>query len=59
MNWVTLKKFSVLSGYTEKALHHKIERGIWTKDIMWRKAPDGRLFININKFEDWIIKGAA
>ena len=59
MNWVTVNKFSDLTGYTPKAIYNKIERGVWSKNTIWRKAPDGRLFININEFEDWIIKGAA
>jgi len=59
MKWVTLNKFSELSGYTRKALYNKTARGDWKKDLIWRKAPDGRLFFNINEFEDWIIKGAA
>jgi len=54
MNWVTINKFSDLSGYTHKAVYNKIGRGIWKHNVLWIKAPDVRLFININEFEKWI-----
>ena len=59
MKWITVKKFSMLSGYTIKAVYNKIERGVWNKDEIWRKAPDGRLFINIIAFENWVQGVAA
>ena len=54
MNWITVKKFSEKSGYTKKAIYNKVERGVWSKDKLWKKAPDGRLFINISAFENWV-----
>lgn len=54
MNWVTIKRFSDESGYTAKAVYSKISRGDWIMDIHWRKAPDGRIFINIKAIEHWI-----
>ena len=55
MNWVTIKRFSELSGYTEKAVRNKIARGDWQMDVHWRKAPDGRILINLEAIEDWVI----
>ena len=54
MNLVTIKRFSELSGYTRKAIYNKVERGVWTHNIIWRKAKDGRIFINIEEFEKWV-----
>lgn len=54
MNWITLKKYSELSGYTCKALYNKIERGILKEGTHWKKSPDGRLHISVKDFEAWI-----
>ena len=54
MNWIILKKFSVLSGYTPKAVYNKIERGQWTHGVHYRKAPDGKFFINAKEVENWV-----
>lgn len=53
MNWVTVRKMSELSGYTQKAVYNKIEKGIWLLDRHYRKAPDGRLLLSISAIEDW------
>ncbi len=54
VNWVTIKRFSELSGYTKKAIELKVERGVWLKDHHWVKAPDGRILISIKAVEAWI-----
>ena len=54
MKWVTVKKLAELSGYSEKAIHIKKERGIWLEGIHWKKSPDGRLQFNIEAIELWI-----
>jgi len=53
MNWIKLKVFSEMSGYTPKAVYNKVARGQWVLDIHYRKAPDGRYFINPKAVEDW------
>lgn len=54
VKWVTLKKFSELTGYTPDAIYKKIERGVWLDGVIWRKAPDGRILLNTNEFERWV-----
>jgi len=54
MKWVTIKKLAELSGYSEKAIYNKKDRGIWIKDVHWKKSPDGRLQFNIKAIEFWI-----
>ena len=56
MNWVTIKKFSELCGYSEDAIRAKIKKGQWLIDSHFKKAPDGRIFIGINEVEKWITK---
>jgi len=54
MNWVTIKKFSQLCGYSEDAIRAKIKKGQWMIDQHFRKAPDGRILIDIKEVEKWI-----
>ena len=54
MNWVTIKKFSELSGYSEDAIRAKRKKGQWVIDQHFKKAPDGRILIGIKEVEKWI-----
>lgn len=54
MKWVLIKKVSELIGYTDDAIRAKIKRGVWLKDIHWKKAPDGHLFFNLEAIQKWI-----
>lgn len=54
MNYVTVKKFAEMTGYTCKAVYTKIERGIWKEGLQWRRAPDGRVLIFLTGIENWI-----
>ena len=54
MNWVTIKKFSQLCGYSEDAIRAKIKKGQWVIDQHFTKAPDGRILISITGVDKWI-----
>jgi len=54
MKYVTVKKFSELSGYTQDGIRGKIKNGKWLSDRHWKKAPDGRILINVKEVEKWI-----
>lgn len=54
MKWVLINKIEELIGYTDDAIRAKIKRGVWLQNIHWRKAPDGRLFFNIEAIQKWI-----
>lgn len=54
MKWVLINKVIELIGYTDDAIRAKIKRGIWLKDIHWKKAPDGHLFFNLEAIQKWI-----
>jgi hypothetical protein len=54
MNWVRIKKAAEYSGYTEKAIRRKMQDGVWLQGILWTKAPDGCIFINLEAVETWI-----
>ena len=50
VKYVSIKKFSELSGYTEDAVRTKIRDGVWLEGIVWIKALDGRNLINIEGY---------
>ncbi len=49
----TIKQFAQESGYSEKAIRLKLDKGIWADGIRY-KAPDGRVLISIEGFERWV-----
>lgn len=54
MRFVTVEKFSELSGYTPDAIRSKIKRGDWVQGHEWQRAPDDRILIDIRGVELWI-----
>jgi hypothetical protein len=54
MHWVLIKKLVELTGYTDDAIRAKIKRGVWLKDLHWKKAPDGRILFNLLAIKEWI-----
>ncbi len=52
--YVLLPLANVLTGYTVKAIQRKIERGDWQEGKVWRRAPDGRIFIDLVGYERWV-----
>jgi hypothetical protein len=52
--YVLLSLANVLTGYTVKAIQRKIERGDWPEGKAWRRAPDGRIFIDLVGYERWV-----
>ncbi len=57
MRYLTIRKFSSESGYTEDAIRSKIRDGKWLKQSVWRKAPDGRILIDVEGYEAWVETG--
>ena len=54
MKWLTLDKFSEQSGMTKESIRALKKKGIWREKIHWKKAENGRIFINVLGFEKWI-----
>jgi hypothetical protein len=52
--YVLLSVATHLTGYTIKAMERKIERGDWTEGKVWRRAPDGRILIDILGYQRWV-----
>ncbi|AQZ96581.1 excisionase [Halopseudomonas phragmitis] len=53
VRWVLINRASELTGYTVNAIQHKIKGGVWPQGKLWRKAPDGRILINLEEFDRW------
>jgi hypothetical protein len=54
LEWVLIPVFSQLTGYSEKAVRRKIEEGVWIEGRHYRRAPDGRLTMNMQRYYDWV-----
>jgi hypothetical protein len=52
--FVLISLFCQITGYTEKAVRHKIEDGIWTEGNQYRRSPDGRIQIDMEGFNKWV-----
>ncbi|MGB9088139.1 MAG: excisionase [Pseudomonas farsensis] len=51
--WVLINRAAELTGYSEDAIRHKVKNGTWAQGRIWRKAPDGRITINIAEYDKW------
>lgn len=54
--YVTIEKFSNLSGYTKRAIEAKINKGVWAQGYQYRRAPDKRILVDIEMYEKWVEK---
>ena len=52
--WVLIKRFAEITGYSENAIRHKVKNGTRMEGRIWRKAPGGRIFVNVVEFERWV-----
>jgi hypothetical protein len=59
MRYLTIRKFSSESGYTEAAVRSKIQDGTWLEDRVWRRAPDRRILIDVEGYEAWVETGVT
>ncbi|WP_254218731.1 hypothetical protein [Burkholderia multivorans] len=59
IRYLTIAKFSVETGYTEKAIRNKIHDGTWAEGEVWVKAADGRILIDVQGYEKWVETGGA
>jgi len=52
--YVLLPLANAITGYTVKAMERKIERGDWAEGKVWRRAPDGRILIDMQGYQRWV-----
>jgi hypothetical protein len=54
IKYVTIPKAAELTGYSEKAIRHKIDSGMWPEGNIVRRAPDHRILIDMEAYEKWV-----
>lgn len=54
LRWMLVPLFCSLTGYTEKAVRRRIEDGVWLQGRIWRKAPDGRVTVDLQAYYRWV-----
>jgi hypothetical protein len=54
MKYVRIKKAAELFDYSVRAIQSKIYRNDWLEGTHYVKAPDGRVFIDVEEVEKWI-----
>lgn len=54
--WVTLQVYAASSGYSVGALRQKMNRGQFIEGKHFRKAPDGRVLMNVEACQSWGIE---
>jgi len=52
--YVLLPLATQITGYTVKAMERKIERGDWIEGKVWKRAPDGRVLIDMEGYARWV-----
>lgn len=52
--YYTVRGFSKLTGYSEYAIHGKIDTKKWPKGGVWIRSPDGRRVIDSEGYELWV-----
>lgn len=52
--YVTIEVAAAITGYSEKAIEHKIANRVWIEGKVWRKAPDGRRLIDREGYQRWV-----
>lgn len=54
LKWVLIPVFCSLTGYTDKAVRAKIETGVWAEGKHYRRAPDGRITMDLQAYYRWV-----
>ena len=51
--YVTIALAAMLTGYSVSAIETKIARGVWLEGREWKRAPDGRILVDMRGYEKW------
>jgi hypothetical protein len=56
--FVTIELAEAVIGLTASAIRTKIGRGVWVENRQYRRAPDGRVYVDLKGFEEWVTQEA-
>ena len=52
---VTVELAAAMMGLSEEAIRKRLQRGIWVEGKQFRKAADGRVWIDTEGIEAWVL----
>jgi len=55
---VAVKKAAAMTGLTAGAIRKRIERGIWLEGREWHRDPLGRIMIDTQGIDKWVMQTA-
>ena len=54
VKYALLPLFAAITGHTVKACQRKIETGVWREGQHYRRAPDGRILMDLEGYQKWV-----
>ncbi len=57
--FVTIELAETVTGLTASAIRTKIGKGVWVEGRQYRRAEDGRVYIDLRGFEAWVAQELA
>jgi hypothetical protein len=54
IHYIRPTKLEELTGLTAKAVEHFIADGEWAEGVHFRKAPNGRIFVDLRAYHRWV-----
>jgi hypothetical protein len=57
--FVTIELAEAVIGLTASAIRTKIGRGVWVEGRQYRRGPDGRVYVDLRGFEQWVAQEAG
>lgn len=55
--YVTIALAAAVTGYTVGAIESKVKEGVWLEGHQYKRAPDGRILIDMRGVERWVESG--
>ncbi len=55
--YVVISRAAELTGYSAKAIQRKIQDGVWPEGVLWKRAPDKRVLIDMDGYGRWVENG--
>ena len=57
--YIPIEVFCAMGYYSVEAVRKKISRHQWLQNQEWCKAPDGRIYIDMEGFYKWVARGTS
>ncbi|WPB58598.1 excisionase [Xylophilus sp. GOD-11R] len=57
--FVTVELAATIMGLSEEAIRKRLSRGVWLENKQFRRGPDGRVWIDMEGIEAWVLAETA